>query len=64
MKKISDLTLSQKILEGISFAVIEWRSAFARPMVGWLAPVSLASCGVLMTGFMISSIGFALRQKK
>ena len=64
MKKISDLTLSQKILEGISFAVIEWCSAFARPMAGWLTPVSLVSCGVLMTGFMISSIGFALRQKK
>ena len=47
-----------------TFAVIEWCSAFARPMAGWLTPVSLASCGVLMAGFMISSIGFALRKKK
>ena len=47
-----------------TFAVIEWCSACARPMAGWLTPVSLMSCGVLMTGIMISSIGFALRQKK
>lgn len=47
-----------------TFAVIEWCGAFARSMAGWLMPVSLASCGVLMTGFMLSSIGFALRQKK
>ena len=58
MKKLSDLTFPQKILEGVCFAVL------AGMFLEWLAPVSLASCGALMTGFMISGIGFALRQKK
>lgn len=77
MKKLSDLTFPQKILEGVcfavpagtklavlgTFAVIEWCGVSARPMVGWLTPASLACCGVLGAGFMISGIGFALRQK-
>lgn len=47
-----------------TFAVIEWCAAAVRPMVSWLLPVSLTAAGVLGTAFMISSIGFALRQKK
>ena len=47
-----------------TFAVIEWCAAAARPMVGWLLPVSLTAAGALGTAFMISSIRFALRQKK
>ena len=53
-----------KLVVLVTFAVIEWCAAAVRPMVGWLLPVSLTAAGVLGTAFMISSIGFALRQKK
>ena len=64
MKKISDLTFPQKILEGICLAVIEWRGALTRSMAGWLSPASLTATGVFGTAFMVSGIGFALRRKK
>ena len=45
-----------------TFAVIEWRSASSQPMVGWLVPVVIVSGGVLIAGFAISCIRFAMKR--
>lgn len=47
-----------------TFAVLEWHSALARPMGTWLLPVVIALLAVLMTGFLISALRFARKQKK
>lgn len=47
-----------------TFAVLEWHSALARPMGTWLLPVVIALLAVLMTGFFVSALRFAKKQKK
>ena len=46
------------------FAVIEWSSAAARLLGAWFAPVSIAVPGVLVAGFLISTIRFAIGRSR
>ncbi len=47
-----------------TFALIEWHSAAARPVGTWLLPADSALLAVLMTGFLISALRFARKQKE
>lgn len=45
------------------FAVLEWSSAMVRPLGEWFTMVSIAVPGILVAGFVISTVRFAIKRR-